>query len=307
MRQDTLILLAGLACAATGGHFFLHGTVGLARAWRLSAAMIGATVAAFSTSSPELSVAIGSALAGTPEISLGDALGSNVVNVALILGGALLLGPIRCSTESVRRDLAAAVVAPVLVGLLAADGILTRLDAAVMLGAFAVWLGVMIRTVWRQRDKLPAELRAQPWDAAGRIALGLVLLVSSSWLIVAGAQGIARGLGWSSFLVGALIVAVGTSTPEIVTTLFARWHGHDDIGLGTILGSNVFNLLFIIAVAAAIRPVSVAGTGPWLSLGVGLVVILLAMPGKSGVLGRGRGLLLLVGYGGYLLANLLRA
>ncbi|MBI2515336.1 MAG: sodium:calcium antiporter [Opitutae bacterium] len=303
MLQDMLILLAGLACAAAGGHFFLHGAVGLARAWRLSAAMIGATVAAFSTSSPELAVAIGSALAGTPEISLGDALGSNVVNVALILGGALLFGAIRCATESVQRDLGAAVAAPVLLALLALDGTISRLDGLVLLGAFSLWLALMVQTVRRQRAQMPAEPHAQPWDAAGRVTLGLVLLVSSSWLIVGGAQGIARSLGWSSFLVGALIVALGTSTPEIVTTLFARWHGHDDIGLGTILGSNVFNLLFIVAVAALIRPVRVVGQGPWQTLAAGLLVVLLVLPGSSGVLARWRGLPLLACYGVYLLVT----
>jgi cation:H+ antiporter len=304
MFQDVLILLAGLGCAAAGGHFFLHGTVGLAQAWHLSAAMIGATIAAFSTSSPELAVAIGSGLAGAPEISLGDALGSNVVNVALILGGALLLGPIHCSTETVRRDLLAAVVAPLLLGLLAADGRLSRFDAIALLVVFFGWLGLMVDTVRRQRAKLPPEANAQPWDAVSRVVLGLVLLVSSSWLIVSGAQGIARSLGWTSFLVGALIVAVGTSTPEIVTTLYARWRGHDDIGLGTILGSNVFNLLFIVAVAALLRPVQVSGFGPWLALGVGLAVTLLVVPGKSGVLSRWRGLLLLASYGSYLVATL---
>lgn len=304
MLHDTLILLAGLACAAAGGHFFLHGAVGLARAWRLSAAMIGATVAAFSTSSPELAVAIGSALAGTPEISLGDALGSNVVNIALILGAALLFGPIRCSAESVQRDLAAAALAPLLLGALALDGILSRGDSVVLLTAFGGWLGLMVRTVWREREKLPAALRAQPWDAAGRLTLGLALLVCSSWLIVVGAQGIARTLGWQSFLVGALVVALGTSTPEIVTTLFARWHGEDDIGLGTILGSNVFNLLCIIAVAAAIRPVRVHGVEPWLTLACGLAVTLLAIPGRHGELRPVRGWILLAAYTGYLAATL---
>jgi cation:H+ antiporter len=266
--------------------------------------MIGATVAAFATSSPELAVAVGSALAGTPEISLGDCLGSNVVNIGLILGGALLFGPLRCSTESIRRDLTAAVLAPVLLAALAADGRISRPDGLLLLAVFGTWLGSMVRSAREQRALLPSEPRAQPWDAAGRIALGLMLLVASSWLIVGGAQGIARTLGWTSFLVGALIVAVGTSTPEIVTTLFARWHGHDDIGLGTVLGSNVFNLLFIVGVAAMLRPIRMAGQAPWLALAVGLLVVLLTLPGKSGVLGRGRGAWLLVCYAAYLTASI---
>lgn len=306
MIRDVLILFAGLAAAAAGGELFLRGTVGVAQGWRLSPALVGAVIAACATSSPELSVSVGSALAGTPEIALGDALGSNVVNIALVLGVALLFGPLRCSREALRRDLVAACAAPVLLAVLAWDGWLTRGDGAVLLAAFGLWLVSAVRAARRQRSAVEETEPAAgaPWRSTGLLLLGLALLIAAARGIVTGAQGIALALGWPAYLVGAVIVAAGTSTPEVVTTLFARWRGHDAIGLGTLLGSNVFNLCFIVAVAALIHPIQFAGRGPWVALGFGMAAVALAYPGPDGVLSRARALILLAIYAGYLLVTL---
>lgn len=302
MIRDILILFAGLAAAAAGGGLFLRGTVGLAHSWRLSQALVGAVVAACATSSPELAVSLGSALAGTPEIALGDALGSNVVNVALVLGVALLFGPLRCSREALRRDLVAACAAPVLLAVLAWDGMLSRADGAVLLTAFVAWLISAVRAARRQRTAIEAAAPAEgtAWRSAGQVLVGLALLVVAARGIVIGAQGIAVALGWRAYLVGAVIVALGTSTPEIVTTLFARWRGHDDIGLGTILGSNVFNLCYIVAVAALIHPIPFGGRGPWVALAFGMLAVVLAYPGPDGVLSRARAMILMAVYAAYL-------
>ena len=297
MISPMIVLLAGLACAAGGGELFLRGLRRLARGSGLSEALFGATFAAFATSSPELAVALRSAWAGTPELSLGDCIGSNVVNVALILGGALLLGPLHGSRESLRRDMPAALLAVAGVGLLAADGILSRLDGAVLLAGFGTWLTIGIRDAMRSRVRAEAAASSfRPRDFLMAIA-GLGLLLLAARLIVSGAQDVAAVLGWPAFVVGALIVAVGTSTPEIVTTLYARWRGADDIGLGTILGSNIFNLLFIVAIAALLHPVSVVGPGPWIGLAGGAVTLAIAYPGSDGRLGRGRATALLACYG----------
>lgn len=304
--HPVLALLLGVIFAAAGGEMFLRGAVGISRSLRLSQAVVGATVAAFATSSPELSVSIGSALAGTPEIALGDALGSNVVNVALILALALLMGPVRCPPESVRRDLSTAIAAPVFFSLLCLDGVVSRADGVIMMGAFLVWLGFVIRDALLNRTPHPemGEIHTPFRRAIVALVVGLGFLIMAAKFIVAGAQGVAAWFHLPLFVVGAVIVAVGTSTPELVTTLYARWKGHDDIGLGNIVGSNVFNLLFIVALAALIRPIELRGSAHVLPLAFGTVVTALCWPGRAAVLGRTRGVILLVIYAAFVAATL---
>src|SRR5512145_2220419 len=134
--KDFLVLLFGVACAGLGGELFVRGVVGLAHWARIAPGLIGATVAAFATSSPELSVSINAALAGKPQIALGDAIGSNVVNVTLILALALVISGIQCPRDSIRRDFPVALLVPVLTGVLFADGTLSRADGLLMLGIF---------------------------------------------------------------------------------------------------------------------------------------------------------------------------
>jgi cation:H+ antiporter len=299
MSASFLLLAAGLICAGIGGEWFLRAASGLARAWRLSTAFVGASIAAFATSSPELSVAIGSAFAGTPQIALGDCIGSNVVNVALILGAALMLGPLRCSRESLQRDLPMALLAPVVTALMALDGTLSRLDGMLMVALFIAWIAAGFRQA-RKSERLEPGGPAKPIRSVMLAGIaGLGLLVAASKLIVSGAAGVAVAFGWNPFAIGAVLVAVGTSTPEIVTTLLARWHGQDDIGLGTILGSSVFNLLFIVAVTAMMCPITIGGRGAWIGLGVGLATTVLAYPRSGGVIGRGQGAVLLACYFAY--------
>ena len=301
-----LALLIGVVSAAVGGELFLRGAVGISLSLRLSQAIVGATVAAFATSSPELSVSVGSALAGTPQIALGDALGSNVVNVALILALALLMGPIRCPAESVWRDLTTAIGAPVLLSALCLDRIISRGDGVLMMAVFFTWLAFVVRDALRNRPPHPeiGEIHTPLGRAIIALGVGLVFLVTAAKFIVIGAQGVAAWFHLPLFVVGAVIVAVGTSTPELVTTLYARWKGHDDIGLGNILGSSVFNILFIVSVAALIRPIHLQGSGHLVPLVFGVLVTVLCWPGPSGVLGRGRGFLLLAIYAAYVAVTL---
>lgn len=146
-----LTLALGVVCAGLGGELFVRGAVSLALWWRVYPGIIGATVAAFATSSPELAVSVSSALAGTPQIALGDALGSNVVNVALILALALLVSGIQTARESIHRDFPVALIVPVLTVLLFWDGTLSRIDGLLLLGAFITWLTVVILQAWQQR------------------------------------------------------------------------------------------------------------------------------------------------------------
>lgn len=303
--NDLLLLFLGVVAAAAGGELFVRGAVGLAALSRVSPAIVGVTVAAFATSSPELSVGIMSARAGNPEISLGDVLGSNVVNIALVLGLALLVQPMRVPAGAIRRDLPLALLLPVILCLLGLDGRLDRMDSAVLALVFAGWLAMVVREAMQHRAPEDDVLGEHRWTLAiASSVAGLLLLVGAGHLIVEGARGIAHLLGLGEFVIGATLVAIGTSTPELATTLVARLRGHDEIGLGALLGSNIFNSLFIVATAAAITPIQFALHALVLTLAAGVVAVVLARPDGSGLLSRARGLWLLTLYVGYTAAVL---
>lgn len=299
--MDYLILIAGLVCAALGGELFVRGIVGIARWARISAGIIGATFAAFATSSPELSVSISSALAGKPQIALGDALGSNVVNLALILGLALLISPIHATRDSVRRDYFVALLVPVLLAVLGYDGVLGRGDGIILFSVFVAWLIAVILEVRRQRNAAGNVLGESGHVRALLYGLaGLAFLVASGRLIVSGASNIALAHGVDPFIIGATLVAVGTSAPELATVVIAKLRGHDEIGLGTLLGSNIFNGLFIISAASVLHPIELSRESVTLGLVVGFLATLACLPGRNARLSRERGLLLLTLYAGYL-------
>lgn len=302
---DALALISGLTLAAVGGELFVRGAVGLAVWARVPAGIVGATVVAFATSSPELSVSISAATAGRPQIALGDALGSNVANIGLVLGLTAMVGAITTRRSSIRRDFPVALAAPVGTALLAVDGTVSRLDAMVLLAGFAAWLVLVVRDARRARRATGAVQGDQGrWRALRDTAGGLVCLVAAGQLIVSAAAGIGASLGMDPFVVGATLVAIGTSTPELATALLARLRGLDEVGLGTLLGSNLFNGLFIVAVAALIAPITV----PWSEVGIGLtagvVTVLVALPSRVGLITRRRGAVLLVLYVGYVVALL---
>lgn len=299
--NDYFALLLGVVCAGLGGELFVRGTVGLAHWARVSPGIIGATVAAFATSSPELSVSINAALAGEPQIALGDALGSNVVNIALILALALVISGIQSSRDSVKRDFPVAMLIPVITGVLFLDGQLSRLDGFLMLGMFLVWLVAAAIEARKQRSAAERVLgERRGWLILLSCAAGLAFLVAAGNLIVAGARGIAISFGIDEFIIGATIVAVGTSVPELATTVIAKLRGHDEIGLGTILGSNIYNGIFITAIAAIIHPITVAWREIAITLVFGLLALAFSYPTRLGYIERRRGVLLLVLYATYL-------
>jgi cation:H+ antiporter len=291
-------------CAGGGGELFVRGTVGIANALRISPGIIAATVAAFATSSPELTVSITAALSGTPQIALGDALGSNVVNVALILAVAVLIVPIAAPRDTIRRDFPVALVVPVIIAVLLLDGVLSRFDGLLLIGLFAGWLVAVVREARRQRNNSAVEVLGahRPLRAALEGIAGLVLLVLAGRLIVTGATGIATAHGIDAFLIGATIIALGTSVPELATAIISGLRGHEEVGLGTILGSNIFNGLLIVGTAASITPIAISFQEVAPALVLGLAALALTYPPASGVIGRWRGAILLGIYAAYLAA-----
>lgn len=299
--NDYVALTVGVVCAGIGGELFVWGSVGLARWMRVPPGIVGATVSAFATSIPELSVAVNAALAGKPDIALGDALGSNVTNIALILAFAAVISGIRSPRDSVKRDFPVALSVPVATGALAFDGVLSRFDGLLMMGLFFAWLWATIveaRSLRNSTDKVFGAHRG--WPAILSSVVGLGCLIAAGHLVVTGARGIGVTFGIDPFVIGATIVAIGTTVPELATTTIATLRGHDEIGLGTILGSNIFNGLFIVAVAAILCPIAVRWREMVVVLVSGFVAVVLAYPAHGGFIARRRGVLLLVVYTVYL-------
>jgi cation:H+ antiporter len=299
-----LALLGGVVCAGLGGELFVRAAVGLGRAMRVSVSIIGSTIAAFATSSPELSVAVTAALAKQPQIALGDALGSNVVNIALILGLALIISPIQSPRESVRRDFPVALAAPIVTALLMIDGTLSRIDGLVLLAGFAAWIVAVLLQARRERSIAGAAGAPGAWRPAIQGVTGLLLLLAAGRLFVDGATGIAESYGMSQFVVGATVVAIGTSVPELATAVIAKLRGHDEVSLGMMLGSNIFNGLWIVAVAAMVFPIALDWREVGLALVSGVLVMIAAFPPRHGLLGRRRGAALIALYIAYVAAVL---
>lgn len=303
---DLLALLAAIPLAALGGEAFLKGVLGAAAHLRLPKFLVATTLAAFATSAPELTVSSLAALAGQPEIGLGNALGASVVNLGLVLGLALLFGALAAKLADIRRDFLLALGVPFLTLILAADGELSRADGALLLAAFALWLAFVVRqALAHRRDKVVVdEAGISPLRAGIFLVAGLAALILAGRLFVTGASGLAVALGVHAYVIGALVVTLGTSLPELVTMLLARWRGHDDVGLGTLLGSNLFNGLAIVGVAAALHPARAPTGEVAATLGFGMLTVLLILP-RAGRIPRGRGLALLAAYGAWVAATLL--
>lgn len=298
------VLILGILFAAVGGELFVRGTVGVATWMRIPAGIVGATIAAFATSSPELSVSVISANDGEPEIALGSALGSNIANICLVFAIAILFMPMKASMGELKRDLPFAIAAPIAIGLFGADGKISQSDGLIIIVFFFTWLSIAILQTIKNRTSVAEVLgeTSHPKSIFEGI-FGLALLVGAGFLIVYAAEDIGSILGWNTFLVGATLVALGTSTPELATTIVSKIKGHDDIGIGTVIGSNIFNALLVVGVAAVIHPIIIPNKQELL-YGVifGVISLLFVLPGKSGILGRNRALTLFALYAAYVWA-----
>lgn len=304
MREAWLIL-PGVLAAALGGELLVRGTVGAAGRMRIAPGIVAATVAALGTSSPELAVGITSAVRGQPGISLGDVLGSNVVNVGLVLAIAILMGGLVARRADLRRDIPPALAAPVLIGLLGLDGLISRGDASLLLLALAVWLVLTVRQAARDRSVIVGVLGDRSTGQVVRDGLiGLVLLITAGRMIVLSAADFGDLFGWDIFVVGAILVAVATSVPELATVVIARLRGHDEVSVGTVLGSNILNGLLIVGVVGLIEPIATSRVEFGIAIVAGIVTMLLVIPGRSHRLAPPRGAALLVVYGLYLVALL---
>ncbi|MBI1211272.1 MAG: sodium:calcium antiporter [Alphaproteobacteria bacterium] len=304
MQEDLLIFAIGCVCAAIGGELFFSGIIGVAERGRWPRGIVAATLGAFATSSPELIVAITSAWRNAPELALGAATGSNLTNIALILAVPLLFFGLQTTRGAVFRELPLALLIFPIIAIVAFDGHVTSQDAVLLLAVFVFWLALVVFAAARNRTE------ADGHRPSGRLYLGLILIVGlatlflAGELIVDGASGLAVAFGVPNYIIGATVVAFGTSVPELATVVVSSLRRQPEVGLQTILGSNIFNCFFIIPVAALIHPIAVEWLSLKLTLEAGLIATLLIVPLGSWRLGRWRGLLLLALYAAFIALSL---
>lgn len=296
-----LLFALGLAALITGGEVLVRGAADTARRLSMSPFVIGMLIVGFGTSLPELLVSVRAALSGAPEIALGNVIGSNVANVLLILGIPAFLAPVVRPFRELRRDLLSVLVSTALLWILLLDGELGRIDAVLLLSGLAVFLaGAIVRPDQAMVGEAPAMARSG-WLAAGLVAAGLISLVIGARLFVDGATAIARELGISEAVIGLTVVAVGTSLPELATSIVAAVQRNSAIALGNVVGSNLFNILGILGVTGLIIPIAAAPRFLSADIPVALAatVVLALMLWWHGRIGRWGGGAMLSAYAGY--------
>jgi cation:H+ antiporter len=299
MTTDLLLIAAGLALLFAGGEGLVRGAVALATRLGLSPLVIGLTVVGFGTSMPELMVSLDAALKGSGDVALGNVIGSNIANVLLILGLSALVWPISTRGLDLRRDLFAMMLATVATWGLLSFGTVSAWGGAALAGGLVIYLSLAMRSGDTDDASVPApSLGMVP--ALVLIAVALGALVLGARFLVDGASSIARNIGVSEAYIGLTVVAVGTSLPELATSLVAALRRQTAIALGNVVGSNIFNLFGILGVTALIVPVPVAGRFVTSDLPVLVAVsLLLVFVVARGGLGRLGGAALLVAYAAY--------
>jgi cation:H+ antiporter len=265
MLLPSLAILAGLLLLVWSADRFVAGASATAQHFAVPPLLVGMLVVGFGTSAPEMVVSVLAAAQGNPGLALGNAWGSNIVNMALILGVTALLAPVLVQSVVLRKELPILMAVTALTALLVWNGVLSRLDAAVLLLVFAGLVSWSIVEARRSKGDTLAretatELRAHALPLRRALLLlvvGLLVLVGSSRILVWGAVDIAQSLGVSDLVIGLTVVAVGTSLPELAACVTAARKGEDDIALGNILGSCLFNTLAVVGLAGVIAPIDV--------------------------------------------------
>lgn len=338
-------ILLGLVLLVAGGEMLVRGAAGLAARIGMSPLVVGLTVVAFATSAPELAVTLGAVLRGEPGLAVGNVVGSNIANVLMILGASALILPLLVKVQLVRVDIPFMAAFSVLFLLLASDGGLSRVDGLILFVLLILYISVAIILSRRegQADDLQGPGAAIATRSAGRVAqsvgddadtmteaaeeveaqggsigrdlvfllIGVALLIVGANILVGGATGIAKAFGVSELIVGLTVVAVGTSLPELATSIVAVRRGQRDLAVGNVVGSNIFNIGAVAGLAGIISPTGLPVPESALALDIplmiaaSLVLLPLAFTGK--LIARWEGALLLGLYVSYLVYTVLQA
>ncbi|VEF24342.1 Inner membrane protein yrbG [Shewanella baltica] len=298
----TLSIIGGFIILTLGAEALVRGASAIALRLGITPLIIGLTIVAFGTSAPELAVSVKSALAGNSGIALGNVIGSNIANIGLILAITALIRPIQVQSQVVKRDIPLMILASMLFWGLLLDGELSLIDGVVLLSLLVGYL--TFSYISSKNSKNEEEIEAGPNNpllSGLFILVGISMLVGGGILFVNGAVDLAKTFGVSEVIIGLTIVAIGTSMPELVTSVIAALKGQSDIAIGNVVGSNLFNILGILGVTAIVHPVSSLGFQPFdfmVMLALAIVILPFAWTGLR--IGRREGSVLLLTYLGYM-------
>lgn len=308
MILQLLLLAVGFVMLVKGADWFVDGAAGIARKFRIPQLVIGLTIVAMGTSAPEAAVSISAALKGSADITIGNIVGSNILNILIILGLASLIVPIAVAKATIKLDMPFMLLISAVLLVLGWDGTVTLGDGLILAALFIVYIGYLLYDAKKHPEISEGEFlrdlslpKSLMWTA-----LGLALIILGSNVAVDAATEIARILGLSERFIGLTIVALGTSLPELFTSVMAARKGNADIAIGNIVGSNIFNILFVVGLSAIIIPVPFAAAfriDTLVAIGAGVLLWLFSLRGK---LVRWHGAVMLLAYGGYFAYLLLK-
>ncbi len=305
MTIDILWVVIGFIALIGGGDFLVKGAVGIAAKAKLSRLVIGMTVVSFGTSAPELLVSLNSASQGLPEIAIGNVIGSNIANIALVLGVTVLIFPVPVARNTIRFDWPMMMFASLLFYFFALNLSIDRWEGIVLFSLLVVFIVFIIRKS-RKSEKRAIQLDGVEESAQkislikhlGFLLLGLIgLYFGSNWL-VAGATGLAEAFGLSKHVIGITVVAFGTSVPELATSIVAAVKKETDISVGNLIGSNIFNIMIVLGLTSIVQPIEIGeGILSWdLLWMLGIAILLLPMIVIRKKVGRFSGVILFLIY-----------
>jgi len=300
-------LLVGLVMLVAGAELVVRGGGDLALWMRIPALVVGLTVVAFGTSAPELAVSVTAAFNASTDMALANVIGSNVANLALVLGLAALVRPLSVDSRLARREIPICLLLQLLVPVFALDGVVGRVDGLVLLlvgVGYNVWLVMEARQ--RRARLLDDDDEGPVGDGAWRkhvaiLVAGIAIIVVGSWFFVGGATEIALRLGMSDRYVGLTVVALGTSAPEVATSVVSSWRDQGELAVGNAIGSNILNISLVLAATSFVTPIVLNDAGVFVDFAVafGVTALLIPMVIRDRLLGRVEGGVLTVGYLAY--------
>lgn len=309
-----IYLAGGIALIIYGANWLVEGASSVAKKFGISDLVIGLTIVAFGTSAPELTVNIFSALKGSTDIAVGNVLGSNICNILLILGITTIISPIKIKKNTQWREIPFALLSAIVLGIVANDILLdnatngnfiTRVDGLILLCFMAIFLVYTFEIARYTSDSetLEAVVPLPIWKSAALIVAGLAGLFFGGQYLVEGAVNIAKLLGMTEKVIGLTIIAIGTSLPELATSIVAARAKKADMAIGNVIGSNIFNTFFILGTTSMIKPLPISAslsTDLMVNLGVSILLFIATFVFSRNVLGRSEGIIFVSLYVGYL-------
>jgi len=306
---SAVLLLIGLVMLCFGGNWLVNGGIGIAKKFRISNLVIGMTIVAFGTSSPELAASIAAA-GDHSAIILGNIVGSNIANVGMVIGVAAILAPLAIQKSVLRKEIPIMLGVAALLVLLSIDGELSQYDGILLLIGLGIFVVYTFRSALKQREKSKDDTNSGKNNvylkSIGLIGIGIILLYIGAILTVDNAVVIASEFGLSETIIGLTVIAIGTSLPELITSIIAIRKGHTDIGIGNIIGSNIYNILMIMGVGAALGGVLITAD-IYVDYAIMIIFSLSLLIGlKTKIINRTMGIILAAGYGLYLITTFLK-